>query len=499
MKAYYNQDHNAKSTISVIFSLFVLLNLIFTNPTSAQTWNQIGLDISGNSQNEYVGRSVAMNADGTSIVIGSSGFVNSTDSGAVRVYNWDGNNWTQRGQTIMGMHAGDMLGKIVAMNSDGNEIALSAPGNSDQIDFEGAAYVFTWNGTSWVQKGSTIYGDASGDELGISMSMSADGNTIAIGAPSSSSSSLNAGKVMVFQWNGSDWMQMGGDLSGASLDSYGSSLSLNSSGSKLAVGADGNDGYAQVLSWNGSAWQPQGSNLNGAGSTDLSGASVSLSQDGSIIAVGSSQGDGHTYVYSWDGSQWQQKGDPINGQVPSGQLGYAVVLNSDGNSLAVGGPGSSSVVGITQVYDWNGASWNLRGSNIVENVGADGAGISLAFRPDGNELLIGSDGYSPATAYKSGRARVFLWNSTTLGINQLNQIDVSLYPNPTAGQVSLSFPEIKNDLKIQEIDMLGNVLETQQTSNSNKVNFDVNGAPGCYFLRISDENHNSAVITVMKY
>ena len=58
--------------------------------------------------------------------------------------------------------------------------------------------VFNWSGTSWIQLGQDIDGEASDDYSGWSVSLSDNGNIVAIGAPYNSGNGSNAGHVRVY-------------------------------------------------------------------------------------------------------------------------------------------------------------------------------------------------------------------------------------------------------------------------------------------------------------
>jgi hypothetical protein len=80
-------------------------------------------------------------------------------------------------------------------------------------------------------------------DSGGSVSLSSDGSVLAIGGPGSDGTGTYAGRVRVFEWDGAAWVQRGGDIDGEAADDWsGSSVSLSSDGSILAIGAFGNDG-----------------------------------------------------------------------------------------------------------------------------------------------------------------------------------------------------------------------------------------------------------------
>ena len=97
----------------------------------------------------------------------------------------------------------------------------------------------------WNRLGNDIDGENSGDESGRSVSLSADGTILAIGAPFNDSNSINSGHVKVYAWNGSSWVRRGTNIDGNNNDDRsGWSVSLSADGSILAIGAIGNNSYA---------------------------------------------------------------------------------------------------------------------------------------------------------------------------------------------------------------------------------------------------------------
>ena len=76
--------------------------------------------------------------------------------------------------------------------------------------------------------------------------MSSDGTRLVIGAINNDQPGSNAGHVRAFEWNGSSWVQIGSDIDGeAGFDQSGYSVSLSGNGSRVAIGAGGNDDNGQ--------------------------------------------------------------------------------------------------------------------------------------------------------------------------------------------------------------------------------------------------------------
>ena len=90
--------------------------------------------------------------------------------------------------------------------------------------------------SNWIQTGNDIDGEAQSDESGSSVSISSDGTIVAIGAPKNADAGHYAGQVRVYQWNGASWTQMGNDIDGESVGAkFGHSVSLSSDGMILAT------------------------------------------------------------------------------------------------------------------------------------------------------------------------------------------------------------------------------------------------------------------------
>ena len=148
--------------------------------------------------------------------------------------------WTQLGGDIDGEAAGDQSGKSVSLSSDGTIVAIGAFGNDGNGPSSGHVRVYQNISGTWTQLGGDIDGEADEDQSGISVSLSSDGTIVAIGADGNNGAS---GHVRVYQNISGTWTQLGGDIDGeAASDNSGTSVSLSSDGTIVAIGAYGNDG-----------------------------------------------------------------------------------------------------------------------------------------------------------------------------------------------------------------------------------------------------------------
>jgi hypothetical protein len=273
---------------------------LFTSFISFAQWNQLGADIDGLVANEQSGTSNDLNADGTVLIVGAPRALdNGIMKGKARVYEWNGTNWIQRGDDLIGTNQGDVFGEAVSISSDGNTIAIGAPGflNPSYLGPTGPTgytRIFEWNGTSWIQKGADVDSDNTNASFGSTLSLDAAGTTFIAGGYSFVNGAL--GFVKIYTWNGSNWVQKGQTILGDNpSDFLGTDVDINEDGSIIAVGSvTGNaNGYARVLKFIGNSWVPQGSDVLGETLNDQFGRSVSLSANGSILAAGTPYNDGN--------------------------------------------------------------------------------------------------------------------------------------------------------------------------------------------------------------
>ena len=304
----------------------------------SSNWQQIGQDIDGEAADNSSGSSVSLSSDGGIVAIGAfdnSG--NGDNSGHVRIFKNIGGSWFQIGQDIDGEAAYDNSGWSVSLSSDGSIVAVGAKGNETNT---GHVRIYENNGGIWQQIGQDIDGEAAGDHSGISVSLSSDGSIVGIGAHYNDGiavpGSQPCGHVRIYENNGGIWQQIGQDIDGeAAGDRSGSSVSLSSDGSIVAIGAEENygnefrSGHVRIYENIGGSWSKIGQDIDGEGINDVSGMS-SLSSDGGVVAIGAYGNDGngsrsgHVRIYENIGGSWSQIGQDIDGELASDQSGCSV-------------------------------------------------------------------------------------------------------------------------------------------------------------------------------
>ena len=288
--------------------------------SGSDRWLQVGADIDGEAAGDFSGNAVSLSNDGATVAIGALlNAGNGNRSGHTRIYRLDdaSGNWVQLGADIDGEAAGDLSGGSVALSGDGSTVVIGAYSNSGNGNESGHARAYRYNATSasWVQLGADIDGEAAGDESGTSVSISDNGSVIAIGGHKNDGNGADSGHTRVYQYNtaSTSWVQLGDDIDGEGAgDRSGTSVSLSSDGNKIAIGAMFNaggghkNGHTRLYEYDATAagWVQVGDDIDGEATSDNSGRSVSLSSDGTTVAIGANSADqsandtrGHVRIY----------------------------------------------------------------------------------------------------------------------------------------------------------------------------------------------------------
>lgn len=253
------------------------------------------------------------------------------------------------------LYSGDVFGTAMELSSDGNKIIVGARANTPQIgvnEFTGHARIYHWNGSSWMQIGQDLDGHPLGgvQEFGYSVSISDDGNRAAVGGRSFNTTVQEVGYARMFEYDGSSWVQMGDTIFGTELgEQLGSAVKLTPDGNSVAIGAPGtistSTGETRMLDWNGSNWVQRGNSILGS-ITSKSGLSIDVSFNGDIVAVGepwANNFNGTVKLHEWNGSSWQQLGTTLSPSNSSAvdAFGSAVRINSNGSRVIIGSPSNT--------------------------------------------------------------------------------------------------------------------------------------------------------------
>ena len=129
------------------------------------------------------------------------------------------------------------LGFMVAVSGDGRTVLVGATSDG----FQGAAYVFERGEGGWSQQAKLVAADGSyGDDFGINVALSEEGDTALIGARGVNG---NRGAAYVFVRGAGGWSQQTKLLAadGSAGDYFGGSLSLSGDGQTALINASDAD------------------------------------------------------------------------------------------------------------------------------------------------------------------------------------------------------------------------------------------------------------------
>jgi len=279
--------------------VFIYSHNIYSEDITQESWYETSLsgtqqdsgtvaDLIGSSSGGF-GRAIQFSGDGQRLAVTSAvkGIVTVFQRTGTIGERWSGIAEIEGG----GCNApyGDCLTRM-DINFDGTILAAYT-GSEDGADV-GEVTIVELTSTGIYQKGTDLIGTDSFDNLGHALSLSGDGNTIAV-------SVRNKARIYEFSSALNDWVQKGSDISGFQNDV--SNLSLSHDGLVVAIGGD-SEGQTQV-----------------EGTTSIIKESV-----------------GKVVIYEFVDGEWVQLGEDINGKNEFALFGRRIKLNSAGNVLVTG-------------------------------------------------------------------------------------------------------------------------------------------------------------------
>ncbi|CAJ1897025.1 unnamed protein product [Cylindrotheca closterium] len=288
-----------------------------------------------------------------------------------------------------------------------------------------------------------VSGSQLGDEFGYSIALSSDGLVMAVGIPNSDVGTVEgAGSVKVYLYDHmtKTWTQMGGDIVGSLLKEsgrFGHSVSLNSNGEILAIGAPSLTAVS-TFRFDNNEWVKMGDDITvSEDKFSWHGWSISLSSDGLVLAAGGPTNEenwdeaGACRIYEFVNSNWQQRGHPILGEQRHGLLGTSVSLSGDGNIVAIGAINyqlpeayinkeedvyhNGQKAGAVLVFEYSPeGNWKRLGKPIFGNAAYDRSGMSVSLTKDGKKLAVGAPEHG-----EGGQVRLFAFDKDHLYWDQI--------------------------------------------------------------------------------
>jgi len=433
---------------------------------SQSAWKQVAYVKASNPRaGAQFGYAVALSSDGRTLAVGSqmeesaATGVNGNQNdhsmfsaGAVYIYARKGDRWAQQAYVkASNTGADDQFGFAVALSTDGNTLAVSAPyedsaatgidGNQadNSMANSGAVYVFTRSGSAWSQqayvKASNTGAAEEGDQFGYSIALSGDGSMLVVGAigEDSDATGINgdqnnegaqsAGAAYVFTRSGRTWSQQAYVKAANTMANFlfGYSVAMSANGNTVAIGSfdeggssreingpydrrRGGSGAVYVLTRNGTSWSQQAYLKAKEGDAqDSMGCWVAVSDDGNTVAAGALDED---------------------------TLAPGINVVQSGQSGTVDAPDDTSA-GAAYVFVRNGTAWSEQANFKASNVGkTDWFGARLNLSGDGNTMAVSAPNEDSAaqgingkqddeSADEAGAVYVFTRDSSTWSRRQI--------------------------------------------------------------------------------
>mgnify|MGYP000184927123 CR=1 FL=1 len=388
---------------------------LYISGTIQQRWFLLGEPVSGDISDIQFGQSITCNAQGTRFITVSN------ENAFVYTFHTSISTWVQDTSfSLIGTN-----GHSVGMNGDGTILAIGSP--DDSSSGQVVTYIYDSSSQSWNTYGSRLYGTQIGEQFGYSLELNEQGTKLAVGSPLYSMSNNFQGKVYVYSYNIllQDWVQeqqfpLPTQPTLSSNSFYGISVSFNSDGTNLVVGAPStieevNSGQVFLYEYNTSEGQWDSSSyliidssfyLSMSTTTQYFtryGFSVDINSNGTLVAIGADGGGkyrGKVQVYRIIDISTQQIelfGNTIIGNDIFSSFGKTVRLSRDSSdtTLSVGAPtfdGDSGIErGIIRVYSYNisNATWDARGIGIRGKKDNENVGISYAMNQEGTIFFVG--------------------------------------------------------------------------------------------------------------
>lgn len=333
---------------------------IFTR--SGTTWTEQS-KLLPSSREDYDQFGAGVSVEGNKVVIGAGSSVN---PGSAYVFERFGNVWSEQERIVsVSQQLGDYFGSSVTLNGD--TIIIGAfQFYSDPANFirPGTAYAYTLSGTGWNQVGSDFNGTTpSGEYYGSSVCLSNDGTYLSIGA-------YGSNYAQVFQYSSNTWSQLGSNFTGSGDLGWSTFLCVNDGKPRVVIGSPNQTfgglnqvGLAQIYEYSGGVWSQLGFDMYGENADDRFGTSVSLSSDGTRLAIGAHLNDGggsasgHVRVFKYGiNNVWEQIGIDLDGIAVDDFSGYASSLSGNGLRVAVGSYGNDvngSLSGKVKIFSFD--------------------------------------------------------------------------------------------------------------------------------------------------
>jgi hypothetical protein len=374
------------------------------------------LTASDDNSDDSFGSTLGVSADGNTVIVGTSeDNPYGARSGSASLFDRSGGEWTQQQLTASDGTAEDLFGKSVAVTEDGSTAVVGAPGNEGSGENTGAVYVFDRDGERWQQQKLTLESVTENASVGSAVAVSNDGTTVLVGAKNEMSSDVRVGSAYAFEQRGGEWRQEQLPVGGVRGGDVGSSVSLSGDGETAIVGAPTNGGgTAHIVERTANGWQQEERLFDdNADGDEEFGQSVALATDGTTAVVGA-PGDnykvfgevyesvGSAFVFRRSDGEWERERKLQEGDDPT-RVGTVVGLSGSAKTI---------ILSRKPLYEPYIPVVSESGDTTLSPENDDqsgGFGKSVALSDDDTTALVGAPGDGQNT---SGGGAVYIYDRT---------------------------------------------------------------------------------------
>jgi FG-GAP repeat len=199
------------------------------------------LPASGEGPGAHIGSSVALSSDGVQAIAGAP--LDDLHKGSAYVFEHVGSSWVQNGSPLTGAgESGEgQFGESVAMAADGSTVLVGAPSEDGGA---GSVWSFVYVNSRWKEFGSRLVGPGNEkEEFGAGLALSDDGDQALVGAPGATAPKpgVGAGAAWLYEAAKEAWKELSPALEASLVETghgqFGKSVSMSENAETILIGA----------------------------------------------------------------------------------------------------------------------------------------------------------------------------------------------------------------------------------------------------------------------
>lgn len=450
----FGQDKNGELYFSDYGTSSKLYKLVDgTTSTSANTVTGIGTW--ENLQEGINGTVQAIETDSNGDVYFGGSYSEVGTIAANNIALWNKNS----GWQSLGNSNGTINALKIASNGD-----LYAGGAFTEIGGISANNIAVWNGSSWGPLGSGIGGTVAALEID-------NLNNLYVGGIFETVNGSTVRNIAL--WNGTSWSALTDTTNAISgLNNEVRSLALDEN-NILYVGGNfdeaGGNTASRIATWDGTNWGTLGSGTSGFVEA-IATTSTDIYVGGNFALAG---GNTVNRIARWNkaNSTWSALGNGVNNIVNS--------LIHDGTNLYAAGAfdnsniDTSNSIIVNNMAQWSeNNGWKALGTNTSVGVDIKINALAFAKDTDGVDRIFTGGNFNNAGAINANNTAQWV-SDNLLGIVE-NKNTVTVFPNPTSGEVYLN-----KEYKWTLFNTLGEIMQTGKSKKLSILAY----TPGLYFLK----------------